>query len=301
MPPHDFIVQDNESQFRLDVYLTKHLAEAPSRAVVQKVITAGKVKVNSQIKRPNYKLLTNDHVVVDITKDEFLFSGPKPQDMKLDIFYEDESLFIINKPAGLLVHPTTTQSTDTLVNALLFKAKNLSDFNSSFRPGIVHRLDQDTSGLMIVAKDNITHAKLAKQFQRKEVKKRYVALVEGIVEFDEGRINEPIGTHPTKKDKKAVRHDDDQAREAITFYKVLKRGKESTLVALYPKTGRTHQLRVHMKHLGHPILGDEKYGKKNNFSRLALHAQSVGFTHPVTKAYVEFLSPMPKIFLEHIK
>ena len=167
------------------------------------------------------------------------------------------------------------------------------------RPGIVHRLDKDTSGLLLVAKDNITHTKLAKQFQRHTIKKRYIALVEGSIEFDEGVINTPIGRDEKHRDKKAVKFDD-SAKESKTFYRVIKRKNGVTLVALFPETGRTHQLRVHLAYLGHPILGDDKYGTKSNFPRMALHAQGIGFQHPSTKKFLEFSLKPPKEFLDKV-
>jgi 23S rRNA pseudouridine1911/1915/1917 synthase len=167
------------------------------------------------------------------------------------------------------------------------------------RPGIVHRLDRETSGLLLVAKDNITHTKLAKQFQRRTIKKRYSALVEGEIEFDEGVIHEPIGRHPLHREKKAVQFDE-RAKDSKTFYHVIKRNNGVTLVSLCPETGRTHQLRVHMSYLGHPILGDEKYGRKKSFHRLALHAQEIGFHHPKTKQYIKFSLRTPKEFLDRV-
>ena len=199
----------------------------------------------------------------------------------------------------MLVHPAQGCYTGTLVNALLHYSVQLSRINTDMRPGIIHRLDKETSGLLLVAKDNITHTKLAKQFQRRLIKKRYIALVEGSIEFDEGVVKVPIGTNPKHKDRRSVQFDE-KAKDAETLYRVIKRNHGVTLVALFPETGRTHQLRVHLSYLGHPILGDDKYGTKNNFSRLALHAQGIGFNHPFTKRYVEFFLKPPKEFLDKI-
>ncbi|HNV23576.1 MAG TPA: RluA family pseudouridine synthase, partial [Candidatus Omnitrophota bacterium] len=218
----------------------------------------------------------------------------------LDIFYEDSFLLVINKPVGMTVHPASGCYTGTLVNALLHYSKELSDVNDAMRPGIVHRLDKETSGLMLVAKDNITHTKLAKQFERREIKKKYIALVEGDVLCDEGKVDVPIGRNPFHHEKKAVSYED-SAKQAITFYQVLKRDHAVTMIALFPQTGRTHQLRVHMKHLGHPILGDDKYGHKNKFPRLALHAQSISFFHPRTKDFLEFSSAIPIEFVKEMQ
>jgi len=293
-------VDEKHHHLRIDVYLTQQLELVPSRTFVKKLIELGNVKVNDRNVKVHYLICQGDNISVDIPESITESQNIEPQDLPIDIFYEDQYLMVINKPHGMLVHPAKGQYTDTLVNALLFHADHLSDFNDDeFRPGIIHRLDRETSGLILIAKDNITHTKLSKQFQKRTVKKKYVALVEGAVEFDEGVIDVPLATHPKYKDKQTVRFDD-SAKEAKTFYKCLKRYEKYTLIALFPQTGRTHQLRVHMKYLGHPILGDDKYGKKSNFSRLALHAKSVGFHHPQTKSWIEFTTQIPEEFLSDI-
>jgi len=300
MPSYTLKVSPDNSSARLDVFLTRELKDLPSRNFIQKLIEDGHVKVNERIAKSNYKLNSGEEIIVNIPDD---FGKPQyisPENIPLDIFYEDDYLIVVNKPIGMIVHPADGVYSGTLVNALLHYADNLSDVNSAIRPGIVHRLDQDTSGLIVVAKDNITHARLAKLFERREIKKKYIALVEGIIKFDEGKIDEPIGTSLRRRDKKAVRYDED-SKEALTFYKVLRRGKNVSLVSLLLKTGRTHQLRVHMSFIGHPILGDKKYGSRTPFSRLALHSKSIGFKHPITKKYIEFSSKTPSEFLERIK
>ena len=300
MSTHVLKVAPEDEHLRLDVYLTKHLSQCPSRMFIKKLIEEGHVKIKTKIVKPHYKVTTGETIDVEIPK--HLKENPEleAQAIPLDIFYEDDAILIINKPSGLMVHPATGQYTGTLVNALLHHADNLSDMNEDMRPGIVHRLDRDTSGLMIVAKDNMAHARLAKQFERHEIKKQYVALVEGEVAFDEGEIDEPIGRHVRHRDKKTVSYDEG-AKDSVTRYKVIKRYKGVTLIRLFPRTGRTHQLRVHMAHLKHPILGDEKYGHKNSFPRLALHAQSIGFKHPTTKEWIEFSAPAPKDFYEKVR
>lgn len=294
-------IDSENNGLRLDIYLTQHLEDIPSRSFIKKLIDASCIQVNGKVViKPGHKVHTGDKIDVTIP-DSFLEpDNLEPENIPLDIFYEDDDLVIINKPIGIVVHPAKGNYTGTLANALKYHFENLSDFNSDFRPGIVHRLDEETSGLLLVAKDNITHTKLAKQFQRHEIQKRYVALVEGNVEFDEGVIDAPLGRHPKHHEKRDVQYTD-EAKEAITYYQVLKRANGATLIALFPQTGRTHQLRVHMAHLGHPILGDSKYGKKSNFPRMALHAQSIGFTHPRTKTYFEFFSKTPPEFLEKVK
>jgi len=284
---------------RLDVFLTKMLDNVPSRTFVKRLIDEGFVLVDDKEVKAHQKILNGQKVYVDFPEDFLKPIDAEPENIPLDICYEDEQLLIINKPVGMLVHPAPSIAHGTLVNALLYHCQNLSDVNSKFRPGIVHRLDQDTSGLMVVAKDNKTHELLARQFAEHTIKKRYVALVEGSIEFEEGLIDEPIGRNPVHREKKKVDYSD-FGKDSVTFYKVIKRVPKVTYVALLPKTGRTHQLRVHLAHIGHPILGDEKYGRKATFSRLALHAQSLGFIHPHSGLYVEFSSIAPREFLDKV-
>lgn len=294
-----FKVGEEHDHLRLDIFLARVLSDVPSRTFVQKLIGFGHVRVNEAAVKAHQKVAAGDDVHVEIPADFLTPRHVAPEDIPLDIFYEDDCLMAVNKPAGMVVHPADGCYTGTLVNALLHHSVRLSQVNSEMRPGIVHRLDKETSGLLLVAKDNITHTRLAKQFQRHEVKKRYVALVEGEIEFDEGVVSEPIGRHPRHREKKAVRYGAG-ARDSSTLYRVIKRGKGITLVALFPRTGRTHQLRVHMSYLGHPILGDDKYGKKKSFPRLALHAQAIGFRHPQTKAYLEFSLKPPREFFSEV-
>lgn len=299
MTMNTFKVDDNHDHQRLDVFLTETLTDVPSRTFVQKLIDFGCVRVNEIVVKAKHKVAAGDDISVEIPKDFLTPKHIKPEAIPLDIFYEDDYLIVINKPRGMIVHPAQGCYSGTLVNALLHYSVQLSQVNDDMRPGIVHRLDKETSGLLLVAKDNITHTKLAKQFQRHTIKKHYVALVEGKVEFDEGVIDVPIGRDLKHREKKAVQFDD-AAKDAKTFYRVITRKSGVTLVSLFPKTGRTHQLRVHMAYLGNPILGDDKYGKKNNFSRLALHAQGIGFVHPQTKKYLEFSLKPPKEFLDKV-
>lgn len=300
MSTHVLKVSPEAANQRIDVFLTQNLPDSQSRSFVKKLIDAGHVKIAEKSIKPKYKVAAGDEICVEVPEDMGTPQYISPENIPLNIFYEDDHLIVINKPSGMLVHPATGCYTGTLVNALLYYSLKLSDINSYMRPGIVHRLDQETSGLILVAKDNITHTKLAKQFERRQMKKKYVALVEGELVLEEGLIDAPIGRDVQNREKKSVKFDD-AAKEAQTFYKVLKRKKGVTLVALFPRTGRTHQLRVHMAYQRHPILGDEKYGKKNTFPRLALHAQSIGFKHPLTKAYCEFSTTIPQEFLDKVK
>ena len=300
MAHYNFKVDEASHHVRLDVYLTRELSDAPSRSYVKKLIDNGHVKVNERLVKAHHLVCTGDDICADIPAEFLTPTYIEPQNIALDIVYQDPELFVINKPSGMLVHPARGRYRDTLVNALLYQSQQLSNFTGDLlRPGIVHRLDQETSGLILVAKNNIAHTKLAKQFKKRAVKKQYVALVSGEIEFDEGVIDAPIGTHPKHRDKKAVRFDS-EARPSETVYKVIKYSNGTSLVSLAPKTGRTHQLRVHMKYLGHPILGDDKYGKRTSFSRLALHARSIGFAHPADKKWIEFSTPIPAGFLAKI-
>ena len=299
MSTHILKVGSENSHIRLDIFLAQTLADIPSRSFIKKLIEAGQVQVNKTCVKAHYKTRIGDEILVEIPEESLVLKDIQSENIPLDIFFEDEYLLVVNKSAGMLVHPAKGQYTGTLVNALLYYCERLSNPDEQGRSGIVHRLDKETSGLILVAKDNKTHAELAKQFQEHNVDKRYVALVEGEVEFDEGKIEAPLGEHLRYFDKRAVQFDD-SAKEALTYYRVIKRFRGVSYVALYPKTGRTHQLRVHMAYLNHPILGDEKYGRKETFARLALHAQSIGFNHPRTKHFMEFSSMPPKEFLEKV-
>ena len=242
-------------------------------------------------------MAVGDKVNADVDPSSLIVPDIIAQDIAVDVFYEDADIILINKPAGLTVHPATGNRSGTLVNALAHRFRELSDVNGPVRPGIVHRLDKDTSGLIIVAKTNAAHARLARQFEKHTVVKRYVARLEGKVQFDQGVVDVNIGRHPKYHDQRQA-SPEGGGKDAITLYQVLQRFPKSTLIALFPQTGRTHQLRVHMKHLGHPILGDDRYGRKAAFPRLALHAQSIAFAHPATRHYVEFSCPVPKEFLD---
>jgi len=291
-------VDQENSGLRLDVFLTKNLTEVPSRSFVKQLIDSGQVVVNQRQVKVHQRVALDDEVYVELNLEEVPPEQIEPENITLDIFYEDADLLLVYKPVGMLVHPVKSCVKGTLVNGLLYYCKTLSDLNTAVRPGIVHRLDRATSGIMVVAKNNVAHVRIARQFEKHKVKKVYFALVEGRIEFDEGVIDAPLARHIRHHDKKVVAFND-SAKQSKTLYRVVRRFPKATLVALYPKTGRTHQLRVHMAYLGYPILGDDKYGKKNSFFRLALHAQSLGFIHPKTKKYVEFSVKLPKEFLDY--
>ena len=295
---HSFIVTDAHKDLRLDVFLAQIIPDVPSRAFVQKLIAQNRVTVNGKPPvKSNTRVAVGDKVSADVDPASLIVPDIIAQDIAVDVFYEDADIILINKPAGLTVHPATGNRSGTLVNALAHRFRELSDVNGPVRPGIVHRLDKDTSGLIIVAKTNAAHARLARQFEKHTVVKRYVARLEGKVQFDQGVVDVNIDSHPKYHDQRQA-SPEGGGKEATTLYQVLQRFPKSTLIALFPQTGRTHQLRVHMKHLGHPILGDDRYGRKAAFPRLALHAQSIAFAHPATRHYVEFSCPVPKEFLD---
>ncbi len=298
MPARTFQVDEDNQDLRLDLFLTKSLPGEPSRTQIKKLIEGGLVRVNGQTVKAHYKLHPGDTVDAEISDDLIQPLHARPENIPLNIFYEDSQLIVINKPVGLMVHPAPGITGGTLVNALLYHFQELSQ-NDPVRPGVVHRLDRETSGLLLVAKNNNLHTYLSRQFERHRVKKRYVALVQGEVNFDEGVIDAPLGRHPSQFGLKTVSFKDG-AKEAKTVYRVVKRfGTKATMVALFPESGRTHQLRVHMRHLGHPILGDDKYGNAKTFSRLALHAQAVGFRYPRIGCWMEFSAALPEEFLAY--
>ena len=293
MQEHILKVLAQEASRRLDLFLadfSKANNLGFSRTFVQKLIAEGKVTVNgSGSAKPHLKLKEGDEVKIRI--EDKPSSAIGAEDMPLDIVYEDDDLAIINKRPGVVVHPAPGNAEHTLVNALLHHFKKLSDINPQ-RPGIVHRLDKETSGLLVIAKNNPAHLILAKQFADHSIKRKYIALVKGRMDFDENVIELPIGRHPYKRKNMSVGFGKN-TKYAKTHYRTLKRGSDFSLLELEPFTGRTHQLRVHLAFLGHPILGDSKYGKNNQFIRMALHAKYLGFTHPATGKFVEFSCELP--------
>jgi len=290
-------VPDGQEGMRLDLLLSvfsKKENLGLSRTSIQELISKGRISVNdSSAIKPHYKVKKTDKI--KIRPEDKIKTGIQPEDIPLEVLYEDKDLAIINKPVGLVVHPAPGNSEHTLVNALLFRFKELSDINPQ-RPGIVHRLDKDTSGILVIAKNNSSHLKLSTQFADHSIKRKYAAIVKGRMEFDENVIEAPIARHVLKRENMAVDFSD-KSKYAKTYYRTLKRFGDHSLLSLEPFTGRTHQLRVHLAFIDHPILGDKKYGNKNEFSRLALHAQSLGFIHPTTGKSVEFNSSLPQEFL----
>ncbi len=280
---------------RLDQYLTRLIPQS-SRAQVQRLIAGGHVQVNGRSMKASHRVFAGEQLAVTFPPPVSLDLKPEP--IPLQILYEDKHLIVLDKPAGLVVHPAVGHPTGTLVHGLLAHGGKLSSMAGPFKPGIVHRLDKDTSGILVVAKDDETHRDLGRQFSLRKVRRIYLALVQGIVQKDRGVIEVPIGRHPVNRQKMTVRYG--ASREAITRYRVLKRFSDCTLLELNPQTGRTHQLRVHLAHLGHPILGDARYGVRGGLSRQALHAHRLGFQHPADGNWVEFTAPLPPDLEAHV-
>lgn len=289
MEKKSFKVDQDFANSRIDVFLARQLKDY-SRTSLKNLVIGGKVLVNKKKIKPHYCLKLSDEIELEIPLKEEISLGA--EEIPLEIIYEDQDVIVVNKASGVVVHPGAGNYKSTLVNALLFHTKELSDINPE-RPGIVHRLDKETSGLMVIAKNNFTHLELTKQFKKHSIKRRYIALVEGKVEFKEGVIDLPIDRHHFRRKEMAISFSPN-AKEAKTFYRRIKSFGDFTLLELIPKTGRTHQLRVHLAYLKHPILGDSKYGNKKEFPRLALHAKDLGFFHPRKNKFLEFSSPLPQ-------
>jgi 23S rRNA pseudouridine1911/1915/1917 synthase len=289
-------VQPDEAGQRLDRYLVSRLEDI-SRTSVQHLISDGSVLVNGTVSKPGYALRTGDEVRVLKIMPETQSGNLKPHRLPLDIVYEDQDLLVVNKAAGVVVHPAPGHHDDTLVNALLAYYPDLQEVGADLRPGIVHRLDKDTSGLMVIAKNARTQAALVEQMKRHQIVKRYLALVEGNVALDQGSIDAPIGRDVRHRQQMAITAVG--SREARTHFKVLERFSHHTLLLLQLETGRTHQIRVHLKAIGHPIVGDPVYGSGSTLrgvklERQFLHSYQLTFTHPTTGAELELESPLPE-------
>ena len=314
---HRFEASKGQSALRVDKFLM-NMIENTTRNKIQQAAENGSILVNDVPVKSNYKVKAGDVVRLVLahpTYEQLL----TPENIPLDIVYEDDQLLVINKPAGMVVHPGHGNYSGTLVNALAYHFENLP-MNSSERPGLVHRIDKDTSGLLVVAKTDFAMAYLTKQFAEKTSEREYVALVWGNIEEDEGTVEGNIGRHDTNRMRMAVHESDEKGKHAVTQYKVLERFGYVTLVSCQLETGRTHQIRVHMKHIGHTLFNDERYGgdsilKGTTFTkykqfvencfkvlpRQALHAKTLGFEHPITKEFLRFDTPIPQDLQECIE
>ena len=277
---------------RLDVFVVERFPEL-SRSHVQKLIEQGNVLVDGSVRKANYKLRGGEAVQVTVPQAEPI--SVEPEDIPLDILYEDKDIIVVNKARGMVVHPASGVYSGTLVNALLYHCRDLSGINGEIRPGIVHRLDKDTSGVMVCAKNDTAHLDLAEQIRTKTAHRTYWAIVHGNIKEEAGIIKGDIGRHPTDRKKMAIVREN--GKPAVTHFKVLERFGEYTLVECKLETGRTHQIRVHMTSIGHPLVNDPKYGPKKSspfaINGQALHSLQLTLTHPVTKEEMTFTAPLP--------
>ncbi|WP_028392923.1 RluA family pseudouridine synthase [Bacillus cihuensis] len=295
MTNFSYIIESSESKARIDKALAT-LNEEWSRNQVQQWIKEGHVLVNGAAVKTNYKCQEGDEVIVKIPELEEL--DVVAEEMNLEVFYEDSDVLVVNKPRGMVVHPAPGHTSGTLVNGLMAHCTDLSGINGVMRPGIVHRIDKDTSGLLMVAKNDMAHESLVQQLVDKSVTRKYQAIVHGVIPHDFGTIDAPIGRD--KKDRQSMTVTDENSKKAVTHFRVIKRFKNFTHVECQLETGRTHQIRVHMKYIGYPLAGDPKYGPRKtlDINGQALHAGLLGFVHPRTKEYIEFEAPLPKEFID---
>lgn len=290
----EFLVLEEDEGDRLDVYLANELGDM-SRSYIQKIIKDKKVSVNSKVEKAKYLVKEDDKIMVEIPAPKLL--EVTPQDIPIDIVYEDNDLLIVNKSQDMVVHPAPGNYDNTLVNAILYHCKdNLSSINGVIRPGIVHRIDKDTSGLLMIAKNNNAHNSLAKQLKDHSITREYEFICHGVVKEDKITVDKPLGRNPKDRLKMAVVKD---GKRAVTHFEVIERYDNFTHMKATLETGRTHQIRVHALSINHPLLGDVVYGPKNSKFKLkgqTLHAKKLGFIHPTSKEYVEFDSKLPKYF-----
>ncbi len=288
----DLTVQDPILASRIDAYLAGALSSEFSRVEIKNCLVAGKISLNGHAAKPRDAVKVGDHITGELVSEKTAHA--QGEDIPVSVLYEDDSLLVVDKPSGLVVHPGAGNRTGTLVNALLGRKTPLSSMGDGHRPGIVHRLDKETSGLLLVAKTNPAHRHLQAQFASRSLTKMYVALVRGRIDYEEGHVEVPIGRDPKIRRKMDVVRGE-KGREALTHYRTLKRFRHATLVELKLVTGRTHQIRVHMRYLGHPVMGDVLYGGLPDAKepRLALHAAKIEFLHPKTGKIMKFESPVP--------
>ena len=282
----------NENNKRIDDYMTEKLNI--SRNQIQKLIKKNHILVNNKATKNSYIIKNNDVISYELIAETNILV---PNKMDIDIVYEDDDVIVVNKANGVVVHPAIGNKENTLVNGLIYHSKKLSDINGEFRPGIVHRIDAYTTGLLMVAKNNKAHINLAKQLEEKKIKRKYKALVWGVIKNDTGTIDAPIGRDLNNRKKMAVTAIN--SKKAITHFRVLERYKNATLIELTLETGRTHQIRVHMNYIGYPVVNDPVYGRRKMIddTNQCLHAYLLGFYHPTTKKYLEFKSELPDCFI----
>ena len=291
MPEQKILIESPYEGKRIDLVLAQVMSARFSRSQIKKMIENGQVLIRERKITPHHHVKTGE--IVEIHWGEEAAGETRAEDIPIDIIYEDEEVVLVNKPPGMVVHPAHGNPNHTLVNALLYHFKGLSSIGGAVRPGLVHRLDKDTSGIMVIAKNDRAHAILSKQFKNHTIDKKYYVIVRGLVQHDEGIIEEPVGRAFLNRKKVIIKPSG--GKDAITFYRVSKRFKNASLVEVYPKTGRTHQIRVHMAHLNHPVLGDSLYGLESPWiSRQALHAFYLKFAHPRTREIMSFECPMPE-------
>ncbi|TYR77592.1 RluA family pseudouridine synthase [Rossellomorea vietnamensis] len=297
METMEHIVREEEKSLRLDKMLTQ-LEEEWSRSQVQQWIKEGNVKVNGAEAKTNYKCAVDDKISISIPEPEEL--DVVAEELDLDIRYEDSDVIVVNKPRGMVVHPAPGHPSGTLVNGLMAHCKDLSGINGVLRPGIVHRIDKDTSGLLMIAKNDLAHEKLVEQLVNKTVTRKYKAIVHGMIPHEQGTIDAPIGRDPKDRQRMAVV---DSGRDAVTHFNVLEKFGAFTYVECKLETGRTHQIRVHMKYIGYPLAGDPKYGPRKtlDLDGQALHAAVLGFEHPRTGEYLEFEAEPPEVFRQTLQ
>ena len=300
MEKHCFTADIEHEDQRIDRYLTEMLPEQ-SRSFFQKLIRDGFVMVNHIIVKVNYRLKTGDVIEIDIP--DAVPTEIVPENIPLDILYEDDDLLIVNKPKGMVVHPAVGHSTGTVVNAIMYHCQgNLSGINGEIRPGIVHRIDKDTTGSLIICKNDEAHRNIAEQIKEHSVTRRYVGVVAGTFSEESGTVEGAIGRHPN--DRKRMTINEKNGKPAVTHYRVLQTLKGASFMEFELETGRTHQIRVHMASISHPLLGDTVYGNSKNPYKLqgqALHARTIGFIHPTTGEYIEVSAPIPEYMTELVR
>ncbi len=291
----EYLVNETDNLTRVDKFLAEVEPDL-SRSSIKKLISEGNVLVNGLAIKASYVVRLEDFI--EITDASLFDYAIEAVAMDLDIVYEDDDVLVINKPSGMVVHPAPGHYKDTLVNGLMHHINNLSDINGELRPGIIHRIDKDTSGLLMIAKSNKAHQILAEELKNKETKREYIALVEGVIKNKRGKINAPIGRDRSNRLKMAVIG---SGKPAVTNFEVIETFEDKTLIKCSLETGRTHQIRVHLAYINHPVVGDHVYGlaDQNDYGQF-LHAKTLGFTHPITKKFLEFDSELPTEFLNKI-